>query len=87
MTYVDYSTLLKIHMPTRMYLKTVVLNTEYVSLVELCAATIPGISILVSDHFGSLVGREILENLLQLEVLHIRGQVTNKHGELGPVKT
>lgn len=42
-------------------------------------ADIPGVSVLVSDHFGSLAGKVLLENLVQLEVVHLGGQVAHKH--------
>lgn len=34
---------------------------------------VPGVSVLVSDHFGSLTGGKLLENLKQLEVVHLGG--------------
>lgn len=78
---------LKIHIPTRMYLEdSSTQHRKQVCLVELCAAALPGVSVLVSDHFGPLAGRVLLENLVQLEVVHIGGQVTHKHRELRPVR-
>lgn len=60
---------------------------ENVCLLEMCSAAPPGVSVLVCDHLGPLAGRVLLENLVQLEVVHIRGQVTHKYRELRPAES
>ena len=45
----------------------------------------PGVPILVAHHLGPFAGGELLKDLMELEVVHIRGQVANKHRELWPV--
>lgn len=46
---------------------------------HLLRAGVPGVSILVSDDFGSFAGRVLLKNLMELEVVYFRGQVAHKH--------
>lgn len=60
------------------------ITEKNVCLLELCSAAPPGVSVLVCDHLGPLAGRVLLENLVQLEFVHIRGQVAHKHRELRP---
>lgn len=57
----------------RKHLVNRVLGQYFLGLVSPQVAHIPGISVLVSDHFGPLTGGKLLEDLQQLEVVHLGG--------------
>lgn len=50
------------------------------------AADVPGVATLVGDDFGPLAGGEALKDLVELAVVHLRGQVAHKDGELRPCR-